>query len=81
MKTAPLDFSDKAALIKAMQGASVFYNTYWIRFERGQTTFDRAVENSKTLFEAAIDAGVSPKSSISPSSNPCARLSTAVLRW
>ena len=59
VKSAPLDFSDKPALIRSMQGADVFYNTYWIRFERGRTTFDGAVENSKTLFEAAIEAGVS----------------------
>ena len=42
-----------------MEGAEVLYNTYWIRFERGDTTFDGAVENSKLLFEAAIDAGIS----------------------
>ena len=33
-------------------------NTYWIRFGRGRTTFDQAVENSKTLFDAAAQAGV-----------------------
>ena len=57
--SAPLQFADKRALTRAMQGADVFYNTYWIRFERGQTTFEDAVENSKVLFEAVIDAGVS----------------------
>ena len=58
VKAAPLDFSDRAALTRSMEGASVLYNTYWIRFERGETTFDGAVENSKLLFQAAIDAGV-----------------------
>ena len=42
-----------------MEGASVLYNTYWVRFERGRTTFDRAVENSSVLFEAAAIAGIS----------------------
>ena len=42
-----------------MQGADVLYNTYWVRFERGRTTFDRAVENSSVLFEAAAKAGIS----------------------
>ena len=42
-----------------MQGAGVLYNTYWVRFERGRTTFDRAVENSNALFEAAAMAGIS----------------------
>ena len=54
----PLDFSDPDALRRSMEGAGVLYNTYWIRFGRGETTFDRAVENSKLLFEAAADAGV-----------------------
>ena len=59
VKVAPLDFSDRAALSRSMEGAEVLYNTYWIRFERGDTTFDGAVKNSKLLFEAAIDAGIS----------------------
>ena len=41
-----------------MQGVGVLYNTYWVRFPRGRTTFDLAVENSKALFEAAESAGV-----------------------
>lgn len=58
VKSAPLDFSDTKALTDSMIGASVFYNTYWIRFERGQTTFKGAVDNSKTLFNAAKNAGI-----------------------
>ena len=41
-----------------MQGAGVFYNTYWIRYAHRRTTFDLAVENTGTLFEAAKSAGV-----------------------
>ncbi len=69
--SASLQFTDKKALTQAMRGASVFYNTYWIRFERGETTFDQAIANSRTLFEAAIDAGVSKIIHISVS-NPSA---------
>ena len=58
VQAAPMDFSDPDGLRRAMRGASVLYNTYWIRFERGGTTFDRAVENTRTLFEAAARAGV-----------------------
>ena len=58
VEAAPLDFSDPDGLHRSMRGASVLYNTYWVRFERGQTTFDRAVENSTALFEAAAKAGV-----------------------
>ena len=69
--SAPLQFADKEALTQSMREADVFFNTYWIRFERGSTTFDGAVENSKMLFEAAIDAGVSKIVHVSVS-NPSA---------
>ena len=59
VEAAPLDFSDPDGLYRSMQGADVLYNTYWVRFERGRTTFDRAVENSSVLFEAAAKAGIS----------------------
>ena len=55
---APLDFSDPDGLCLSMQGASVLYNTYWIRFGRGRNTFDQAVENSRVLFDAAARTGV-----------------------
>ena len=58
VESAPLDFSDTGGLRRSMEGAGVLYNTYWIRYARGETTFDHAVENSRTLFEAAVDAGV-----------------------
>ena len=54
----PLDFSDPDGLRRSMEGADILYNTYWIRYERGRMTFDRAVENTGTLFEAAAGAGV-----------------------
>ena len=59
VEAAPLDFSDPDGLYRSMQGADVLSNTYWVRFERGRTTFDRAVENSSVLFEAAAKAGIS----------------------
>ena len=58
LEAAPLDFSDPDGLRRSMEGAGVLYNTYWIRFARGQTTFDLAVENTRTLLEAAKQAGV-----------------------
>ncbi len=58
VESAPLDFSDTGGLRRSMQGAGVLYNTYWIRYARGKMTFDHAVENTGTLFEAAVDAGV-----------------------
>ena len=54
----PLDFADPEGLRRSMRGANVLYNTYWVRFGRGRTTFGQAVENSKALFDAAAVAGV-----------------------
>ena len=58
VEAAPLNFADPDGLRRSMEGAGVLYNTYWVRFARGQTTFDLAVENSTALFEAAAKAGV-----------------------
>ena len=55
---APLDFDDPDKLATSLQGADTLYNTYWIRFARGSLTFDRAVENLRTLIGAAERAGV-----------------------
>ena len=54
----PLDFLDPDGLRRSMDGAGVLYNTYWIRYGRGCMTFDQAVENTGTLFKAAMRAGV-----------------------
>ena len=58
VEAALLDFSDPDGLSRSMQGAGVFYNTYWIRYARGRTTFDLAVESTGKLSEAARRAGV-----------------------
>ena len=58
VEVAPLDFSDPDGLRRAMAGAGVLYNTYWVRYARGGTTFEQAVEHTGTLFAAARDAGV-----------------------
>ncbi|HEY7349134.1 MAG TPA: NAD-dependent epimerase/dehydratase family protein [Ktedonobacterales bacterium] len=54
----PYHFDDFGALVKSLEGASTFYISYWIRFAHGPMTFDRAVENTWTLFRAAKEAGV-----------------------
>ena len=54
----PFNFDDLPTLIDQLSGASTLYNTYWVRFSRGEVTFDRAVENTRTLIQAAKDAGV-----------------------
>ncbi len=56
--TAPLCFDNPSALAEILKGADILYNTYWIRFAHGNSTFDQAVENSQILFKAAEMAGV-----------------------
>lgn len=58
VETASLQFADRRALGESLRGARVLFNTYWIRFERGESTFARAVENTRVLFGAAATAGV-----------------------
>ena len=54
----PYRFDDPDALASSLEGADTLFNTYWIRFARGELTHDGAVENLRTLFEAAKAAGV-----------------------
>ena len=56
VESAPLAFDDR--LVESLSGADTLYNTYWVRFERGEATFERALENTTLLFEAAKIAGV-----------------------
>ncbi|HJM56982.1 MAG TPA: NAD(P)-dependent oxidoreductase, partial [Planctomycetota bacterium] len=54
----PFHFDDPRALETSLQGAEVLINTYWVRFDHDSVTHDLAVRNTRTLFEAARDAGV-----------------------
>jgi NADH dehydrogenase len=58
VSVAPYNFDNPTALTESLKGADVLFNTYWIRFAHGQTTFEKAIANSKTLIKAAEDAGV-----------------------
>jgi len=58
VKAFPLDFDKLGELTGSLRGAKTLYNTYWVRFACGQVTFDKAVENSKTLIKAAEEAGI-----------------------
>jgi NADH dehydrogenase len=54
----PLDFDDQLGLVASLSGATTLYNTYWVRFARRNVDHERAVANSRTLFQAAKRAGV-----------------------
>jgi NADH dehydrogenase len=54
----PLDFADPAGLTESLRGARTLYNTYWVRFARGEVDHPAAVTRSRALFLAAAEAGV-----------------------
>jgi NADH dehydrogenase len=51
-------FDDPSALAHSLEGVSTLYNTFWVRFDHGQTSFANAIEKSRMLFYAAHSAGV-----------------------
>jgi NADH dehydrogenase len=57
VKAYPLDF-DEASMTQSLQGVDVLVNTYWVRFDKGENTQLRAVENTRKLVNAAVAAGV-----------------------
>lgn len=54
----PFNFDRPERLVESLRGASVLYNTYWVRFNATEFRHSVAVENSLTLFRAAKEAGV-----------------------
>ena len=58
IERAELQFRDMAALRAALSGVDVLYNTYWIRFPRAASTYERAVENTRLLLRVACAAGI-----------------------
>jgi uncharacterized protein YbjT (DUF2867 family) len=58
VRAIPFHFDDPAALVESLRGATTVYNTYWVRFDRGDATYARSVENTLALIRAAREAGV-----------------------
>ncbi len=58
VEACPFHFDDNDKLVESLRGATVFYNTYWVRFN--YTTFKHsiAVENTLKMIAAAKRAGV-----------------------
>jgi NADH dehydrogenase len=54
----PYDFDHPVQLARTLRGASTLINTYWVRFPRGKSNFETAVQNTRTLISAAKEAGV-----------------------
>jgi NADH dehydrogenase len=54
----PYNFGRPDELQQTLRGASTLINTYWVRFPHGESTFEAAVKNTRTLIKTAKDAGV-----------------------
>ncbi|RJP69469.1 MAG: NAD-dependent epimerase/dehydratase family protein [Candidatus Abyssobacteria bacterium SURF_17] len=54
----PFNFDKPERLKESLSGATTLYNTYWVRFLRGDITYETAVENTKVLIRAAKEAGI-----------------------
>jgi NADH dehydrogenase len=54
----PFNFEDIDQLTQTFHGASVLYNTYWVRFDTTDFSHSAAIENSLRLFTAARQAGI-----------------------
>ncbi len=58
VEAAQLEFDRPERLQAALQGGHTLYNTYWVRFEYGETTFREAVTRTAILFACARRAGI-----------------------
>jgi NADH dehydrogenase len=58
IRTAPFDLDNVPQLVDSLRGIDTLYNTYWIRFPRGDLTFETAVDRCRRLIAAARQAGV-----------------------
>jgi NADH dehydrogenase len=54
----PFNFDRPDELVRSLEGVSVLYNTYWVRFNSKRFTHEQAVSNTRVLFAAAKRAGV-----------------------
>lgn len=59
VQAAPYNFSNPTKLTEYLSGCDTLYNTYWVRFNYRHWSFDKALENTKTLFTCAKQAGIS----------------------
>ena len=58
VKAASYNFDDPGKLTQYLSGTETLYNTYWIRFDYQGWSFEKALTNTKVLFNCAKNAGV-----------------------
>lgn len=52
------NFDNFEKLVDSLQGVSVLYNNFWVRFNHPDFKFSAAVDNTLKLFRAAKEAGI-----------------------
>lgn len=52
------NFDRPNELANSLRGVAVLYNTYWVRFDHTDFNHEQAVRNTRTLIDAAKEAGV-----------------------
>jgi NADH dehydrogenase len=58
VKASSYHFGNPDKLMQNLEGCEILFNTYWIRFNYRQWSFEKALENTKILFDCAKNAGV-----------------------
>ena len=65
---APLQFRDEAALKRDLTGAATLFNTYWVRFPRGDVTWETVLENTRTAIAPPASPRSPPRTPLRPRS-------------
>jgi len=58
VKASFYNFENPVELTEYLAGCETLFNTYWVRFNYRQWSFDKALENTKILFQCAKNAGM-----------------------
>ena len=58
VRSFPYEFDRPSGMAEAFRGVDVFVNSYYVRFNYGSATFERAVDRTRQLVAAARAAGV-----------------------
>jgi len=58
VKAYPYNFDDPDLLVSILKGCETLFNTYWVRFNYGKGSFEKAIGNTEILFDSARKAGI-----------------------
>jgi len=58
VKAYPYSFDNPELLINILKGCDTLFNTYWVRFDYGTSSFEKALKNTKILFDSAKKSGI-----------------------